>query len=192
MDPSLTQLQVANRALTEIARGQPLAGGDVASNFDGTPSGMYVATVYQGAVQTLLRQQDYEFSRRVAALVTTGNTPPAPWSYEYTYPSDCIRVRQVMPQTWDANDPQPVRWEVGTAAVVGSQVVVIWTNQPSARLTYTSSAVTEGEWDDIFTETAVRYIGSMVALPVAGRPDFAREQLDTSGKLSGVGGDRDS
>ena len=63
MDLTLTPLKVVNRALVEIAQGVPLASGTPATNFDGSPNGIYAATLYQGAVQMLLRQQDYEFAR---------------------------------------------------------------------------------------------------------------------------------
>ena len=57
MIPSLTSLDVVNRALTEIAQGVPLASGTVGTDFDGSPNGIYAAALYQGAVQMLLRQQ---------------------------------------------------------------------------------------------------------------------------------------
>jgi hypothetical protein len=189
---TLTSLQVANRAITEIARGKPLASGTVATNFDGTPDGIYAATLYVGAVQLLLRQQDWEFSKRDVALALSGNAAPQPWTYEYIYPVDCLRVRQVRPSAWVQNDPQPVRWEVGDAVVSGNPATVIWTNQITAYLVYTTNQVTEGQWDDVFTEQMVRYLGSQLALPIAGRPDFSREMLDIAGKIGMAGEARDS
>lgn len=277
MPAGLTPLQVCNRALTEIAQGETLTGGTVSTNFDGTPEGIYCATLYTGAVLTLLRQQDFEFCRRSGIeLFSTSNRPPPPWAVEYGYPDDCIRVRQVVPFNLDPFDPQPVRWEVGdvsfsgvilttfiafnganyvagdtgfiegTAGTPASYIVntvgvggsvltltvnnpgsgyptgnattlsgggqpgigtglviditattfstehVIWTNQEFATLTYSTSLINENDWDSVFAEQMVRYLGSMLAMPVAGRPDFSKEMLDIAGKIGFAGVDKDS
>ena len=47
-------------------------------------------------------------------------------------------------------------------------------------------------WDSMFTEQMVRYLGSQLAIPVAGRPDFSEKMLDWSGKIGGAAMDRDS
>lgn len=188
MIPGLTSLEVINRALTEIAQGVPLASGTVGTDFDGSPNGIYAASLYQGAVQMLLRQQDYEFARGFVNLVPSGQAPAPGWAFSYTYPSVALRIRQILPVGADPNDPQPVRWDVGSDGTA----VVIWTNVPSALACITSSAVNEGDWDDLFTESMVRYLGSQLAIPVAGRPDFSEKMLDWSGKISGAAMDRDS
>jgi hypothetical protein len=38
----------------------------------------------------------------------------------------------------------------------------------------------------------VRYLGSQLVIPVAGRPDFSEKMLDWAGKVSGSDMDRDS
>jgi hypothetical protein len=193
MPAGLTSLQVANRALTEISRGTPLTGGTPATNFDGSANGVYCATLYNGAVEMLLRNQDWEFCR-TSIVLTLAFGPPTPlpfgWQYEYIYPIDCMRVRHVFNATNYGFDPQSVRWEVGTNGMGGP--TVIWTNIATAQLSYSTNLVTEAEWDSMFTETMVRYIGSQLALPVAGRPDFSKEQLQTAGRLGQAGMDKDS
>jgi len=179
---ALTQLQVVNRALTEISRGNPVV------NLTSTADGIYAATLYQGAVELLLRDQDSEFSRKVATLNLSGGTAPLGWTYEYTYPADCVRIRQVLPGTVDANDPQATRWDEGT---VGG-VRMIWTDALSAKLVYTTNAVTESEWDSMFAERMVRYLGSQLALPVAGRPDFSKEMLQIAGRIGSAAEGKDS
>lgn len=192
MPAGLTSLLVANRALVEIARGNPLASGTVATNFDGTASGIYAATLYTGFVQQLLRTQDFEFSRKDVALALSGNTAPLGSTYEYLYPADCLRLRQVHPATWDETDPQPVNWDVGTALVSAVQTTVIWTDQATAWGCYTTLNVTEADWDPTFTEQMVRYLGSALAMPVAGRPDVSREFLKIAGGVGQTNLDRDS
>ncbi len=272
---STTVLAVINRSLTEIAARQPISGEF--PTFDGSAAAVAAVQLYQPAVETLLRQQDYEFARAVEPLVTVTGTPPLGWAFQYGYPADCLRVRQIVPATFDPNDPQPVTWDVGNAVVQGiinSSIVifngtgyaigdtgvvlgtagslatyrvlsigssgsvityaiispgsgymvatggttqtggaqpgvgtgfvidiitttfssqrVIWTNEVMAEIVLTTSSVTELEWDSLFAEQMVRYLGSMLAMPVGGRPDFSREMLGQAGGLGGANQDRDS
>ena len=191
MPTGLTQLIVANRALTEVSRGNPLLSGDVSSDFDGSADGIYVATLYRGAVEMLLRNQDWEFARHEVALTPTS---PAPllYPYAYLYPDDCLRIRQVLPQTWDQNDPVATRWDVGSTEIASVPTRVIATTVPNAQLIYTTNDVTEAEWDSIFAETVVRYLGSILALPVAGRPDYATAMLRIAGQMGSGGEAKDS
>lgn len=178
-----TSLDLVNRALTEIAGRQPLAVLNTS-----TAAGRAALQLYDPAVEMLLRQQDWEFSRASVALSTQAGTPPLQWDFQYTYPTDCLRVRQVVPATWDDFDPHQVVWDVGTV----SSVRVIWTNEDSASLIYTTNAITPNEMDAVFQEQLVRYLGSMFAMPIGGRPDFSREMLQQAGGLSQAGRDRDA
>lgn len=180
------EIDIINRSLTEIAARQPITGAP--PTYDNSPAALAAVQLYQPAVETLLRQQDWEFSRVVAALVVQVGTPPLGWGFQYTYPEPCIRVRQIVPETFDPTDPQPVVWDVGFAG--GERVV--WTNEVGAQIVYTTNAITEDDWDSVFTEQMVRYLGSMLAMPVGGRPDFSREMLGQAGGLGEAGRDRDS
>jgi hypothetical protein len=190
MNPSLTPLQVVNRALVEIAQGVALSGGTVGSNFDGSPNGIYAATLYQGAVQMLLRQQDYEFARTFVPLVSATVLTPPGWLAGFVYPVTAIRIRQVLPAGgFDITDPEPIRWDVGWD---GTQQVIWTSNANTDGAIITTNQVTEGMWDDMFTEQMVRYLGSQLSIPIAGRPDFSEKMLDWSGKIGGADMDRDS
>lgn len=181
-----TELSLINRALTEIAARQPI------TDLTSSAAGIAAAQLYQPAVETLLRQQDWEFARSDEILTLSGNSAPSGWTHEYLYPTNCVRVRQVRPATWDPYDPQQILWNVGTTLVSAVHTRVIWTDQATAHLVFTSSAVTENEMDAIFQEQLVRYLGSMLVMPIGGRPDFSREMLGQAGAIGGAGRDRDS
>jgi hypothetical protein len=189
MIPTLTSLEVVNRALVEIAQGVPLPSGTVATNFDGSANGIYAAELYQGAVQMLLRQDDYEFARELVVLSPASSFPNIiGWTNVYVYPTYAVRIRQIVPSTYDVTDPQPIRWDAGFD---GFQQV-IYTNVAEAQAVITTNLVTEGQFDDSFTEMLVRYLGSQLSIPVAGRPDFSEKMLDWSGKIAGSNAGRDS
>ena len=163
---------VVNMALQQIA-----SQSQIIALTDTTPEGIAASLLYAQCVQLCLREMSPEFARKQAALVLNGLAAPAPWAFDYTYPSDCVGIRQVMPASSNANDPQPVRWFVHPVIVMGSSVNAIATNQIGALLVYTTNAVVEPQWDNIFTESVVRMLASELAMPIGGRPDFAKQKL---------------
>ena len=189
-----TSTFIANRAAAQIAGEAQVAG--TWPNFTGAGNvSTYCNILYAGVVNMVARQQDYECFRFVAPLVPTGQTPLAPWSQEFVYPSDCLKVRQVTPQTWDKNDPQPVEWSVEEHPnAQGAQQKVIGTNVANAQLVYTTSYpnVTEAQWDSLFQEAVVRVLASELAMAIGGRPDFEKVLLEQGGQLIQVGAGKDS
>ena len=190
MTTGSTPASIVNQSLTQIA-GQFTVTGTL-PNFDGSAAGIAAGILYAPTVALLLRQEDYEFSRNDVTLMAANVTPPYPWSYVYLYPTDCLRIRQVKPATWNANDPQAVRWTEMEVMISGTQTRVIACNVSGAVLTYTTNNVTENEWDGIFQETFVRTLASELAISLAGRPDFSEKMLGIAGSLVQVGAGRDS
>src|SRR4029077_5778263 len=142
-----TSVDIVNRALELLGVQTTI----VALN-DGTPAGNAAGVLYAPAVNLMLRQMDPAFARRTAALSAAGGTTPAPWTQEYNYPADCLRLRQLRPQpgSYNVNDPQPVRGAI--AFDNGLSVKVIVSNQANASAVYTSSAPNETQWDWAFAE----------------------------------------
>lgn len=180
-----TPASMVNRALQEIAAQATVTG--VPPVFDNSAAGLAAGILYPGAITLLLRQQDYEFARRDVNLTLQADHG-YPWAYAYTYPADCLKVRQVAPATWDQNDPQAVRWEV--MELDGGKIIAC--NVPTAVLTYTTSGVTEAQFDSVFEETLVRYLASELVMSLGGRPDFSEKMLEHSGMLVGLGAGKDS
>src|ERR1039458_8109532 len=113
--PGFSVAQVVNAALEMIA-----SQSQITSLTDGTPAAKYAAVIYAPTVQLMLREIDPAFARFTAALTIAVNPPNyPPWAWEYTYPADCVRLRQVGPPgsgtgaLADPNDPRPIRSQVG-------------------------------------------------------------------------------
>lgn len=175
-----TSVDVVNRALELIGSQTQITGLN-----DGSPAGNAAGVLYAPAVNLLLRQLDPGFARRTAALVAAAGTTPPPWSYEYTYPADCLRLRQVRPAPgYNVNDPQPVRAQVAFDNGLSAKVIVC--NQASAYAVYTSSAPVEAQWDAAFIEAVARRLANPLAMALAGRPDFARELLAESAQFAAL------
>lgn len=175
------QLTVVNSALEHIA-----SQVQITSLSDGTPAAQAALVVYTPTVQILLRELDPDFARFTAALTASGLPPVPPWAFEYAYPPDMVRLRQVRPAMadYDVNDPQPVRANVGVNIVSGFPIKVILTNQANALAVYTTSAIDETIWDSVFTDAVVRRLANPLAMALSGRPDFAKTILEQSAMMA--------
>lgn len=214
----MTPVDVANQALQLIAARATLTGTLPA--FDGSPLGIQVGILYTQVRDTLLRQQDFEFSRLTTALsgglglalqantgqfiLTNGGqyilavieetdlTPTYPWQYAYYYPTDCVRIRSIVPCAWDMFDPQPVRWSEMEQWVQGQPNRVIMCDTWNAQITYSTNAISENEWDPGFLQIFIRMLGSEMAMAAGGRPDVSAKLLEQAGSMMGPAGGRDS
>src|ERR1700691_5589710 len=129
MTTGSTAASIVNQALQQSVAQATVTG--VNPTFEGSAAGNAAGILYTPAVQLLLRQEDYEFARASAALTPSGVTPIYPWSYGYLYPTHCMKIRSVVPATWAANDPQPVRWTDSEQMISGVQTRIIFCNIPN-------------------------------------------------------------
>ena len=182
---ALTAAVVVNSALELIA-----AQTQITSLTDGSPAANMASVIYAPTVQLMLRELDPDFARYTRTL--TPSTAPAvipPWAYEYLYPSDCVRLRQVRPPATglgslaDPNNPYPVRSNVAFDLISSVPTKVILSNQINALAVYTTLSVTEAQWDAAFTDAVVRRLANPLAMAISGRPDFARELLEEAARV---------
>lgn len=186
MPAGVSSQTVVNAALEQIA-----AQTTIVSLTDGSPAANAANVVYAPTVQLLLRELDPDFARFTAALViAAGGTPPLGWAFEYLWPNDMVRLRQVQPPKSgpgslpDPNDPQPVRANVAFDVIAAVNTKVILTNQISAVAVYTTSNVTEVQWDAVFLDAMIRRLSNPLAMALSGRPDFAKEVLSQSAAMA--------
>lgn len=129
--------------------------------------------------------------------------PPPPWSYEYAYPSDCLRPIYVVPQfttgftsgvpittavTGGApafwNGP-PVRFKVGVDQIgpngkpstQGVDTRVIWTNQEQAILAYVRRVINPDVWDDQFQQALVAALAGRLVISLTGDKGLAQLKM---------------
>ena len=186
MPTGSTSTTVTNEALQFIA-----SQYQITSLTDGSPAAKAANAVYAPTVELLLRELDPDFARYTLALTSAGApTPVPPWAYEYTYPADMLRLRQVRPpgsgtgSLSDVNDPHPIRANVAFDIIGGVNTKVILTNQQNALAVYTTSLVTEAAWDAVFQDAVVRRLANPLAMALSGRPDFAKEILMQSAQMA--------
>jgi hypothetical protein len=174
--------EVVNTALELIA-----SQSFITALNDGTPAAIAASVIYQPVVQLMMREIEPDFSRYTAALaIAVSPSQVPPWTYEYLYPSDCVRLRQVRPLagTYDTNNPLPVRANVAFDIISSVNQKVILTNQINALAVYTSYTVPESLWDAVFADAVSRRLADPLAMALSGRPDFADKILEESARVA--------
>ena len=111
-----TPADIVNQAL-EFSGNQALVTF-ASSVWGGNSSAAQAASVlYVPTWQMVARQLDPDFARRTNALtVVSGGFLPPGWTQEYSYPSDCLRLRCLAPAagSYDVFDPQLILGKCGS------------------------------------------------------------------------------
>lgn len=191
MTTGATSNSVANQAIQLIGDNMPKVQG-YAPTFDDSPAGKALQLIYTPTVQAVQRRFEWDASRRMVALVASGNSAPFPAGYplEFIYPSNGIEIWNLTTASPDVNDPLPTNWTVGNTLVNGVQTKVIWTDLAGAYAIYNNQP-TESTWDSLFTEAVVRELASKLAMALAGRPETEQSFLQSGEAAINVGQSRD-
>lgn len=138
-------------------------------------------------------------------IAWTKGLPPPPWSYEYAYPSDCIRPIFIVPQFstgFNAGVPittaitggaasfwqgPPVKFAVGVdqvtngvPAVGGADTKVIWTNQENAVLAYLKDVTDPNVMDDQLQNAWAFYLAALLAIDLTGNLPLANMRIKSA------------
>lgn len=158
----------------------------ITSLSDGSNEANYATLLYAPLRDFLLREGDYDFAMKTTALsfVATGALP---WSFAYTYPTDCLRVRQLIPTVYDPLDPQPIVWNIVNAA--GTRQ--IYTKEAASIIIYTFPP-DENAFDAMFTKAFVDLLASSLTMALTNRLEFSKEKLQEAITFAGIANLRDS
>lgn len=94
----MADIDICNRALAEIG-----ARSEITSLADATPQAQACNLFYNALRKQLLRAAPWGFARRTLLLTELGrstddpNIVPYPWYVMYTHPSDCLKMRYILP-----------------------------------------------------------------------------------------------
>lgn len=70
----------------------------IADIYEGSAAARVCLAYYGQTRDELLVEGEWPFAlREVALIALAGQTPPTPWTFEYAYPADCLRIRYVRP-----------------------------------------------------------------------------------------------
>lgn len=187
-----TKLEIANRALLSVGARSQVSS---ISPSDGSAEADAITTLWTPTFEQLARTARWNcltkqvtLSLLQAAQGTPENPdgtsypiPPTPWLYAYSYPSDCLAMRYVIP-SMPMNDGSGVpattlNNAAGTWLPSGGQIpfqvtlqytennspfTVILTNQSQAEAAYTINEPNPAVWDSLFQAAMVASLGAFL------------------------------
>jgi hypothetical protein len=184
---------MVNLALTRIGRKDYIG-----SIYEGSEAAVVALRIYSETRDEMLRAYDWGFAERNINMTllkqapTTGyfppNTwnpatnPPPPWLFEYTYPSDCLKVRAVKPvPLYVLNfDPQPNVFAVENDNNFTPAQKVILCNVPAAMLVYTGQVTDCTTWEADFIDAFASKLGLRLAPALANMDAAKMEASDAA------------
>lgn len=117
---------------------------------------------YETAKEKTLADHDWGFASAYRALTPTGGTCPNPkYSYEYDYPNNCTKIREIVSQDpTEVIDFEPASNESGQR--------VLYTNQAEATIRYTRLVQEESYFTPEFAMALSWYLAFLSAKAITG------------------------
>lgn len=119
-----TKLEIANMALGHIGVGQTVANLDT----ERSNEAYTVNRFYDITRREILSEYNWPFATKVVALAEISEDPTTEWSYEYQYPSDCVKFIKVLSGNRIDVEDSFIEYEVAH----GDTTTVIYTNEDEA------------------------------------------------------------
>lgn len=119
---------------------------------------------YDQTVSETLRELPWPFAGRYITLALVEETPNTQWAYSYRYPSDCEKVRRVVPSDITVDTNYRDSWSVGS----DSAGRLIYSNQIAAQAEYTHNVTDAALFDSLFVELVSWRLGSKIAPSLTG------------------------
>jgi hypothetical protein len=148
----------------------------IGSIWEGSMAAKKALDIYAQTRDAVLREGDWQFAEQITAATLTGNAAPFPWSFEYVYPTNCIKVRNLFSSTYaaDTNNPTPTLWTVADNAAAQK---VIWSKAAGATLVYTAQVTNPANWEPGFVEALVAALARRLAAVLVS-PQVAQAEGD--------------
>lgn len=205
-----TKLEIANRALLGVGARSQVSS---ISPSDGSVEGDAITTLWQPTFEQLARTASWNcltkqgtLSLLQAAQGTPENpdgtsypTPPTPWLYAYSYPSDCLDMRYIVPSlpfnTGGSTPPTSISNSAATWLPTGGQIpfsvttqytsnnspyLTILTNQSQAQSVYIVNESNPNVWDSLFQGAMVASLGAFLVPALSLDMNLMQLQIKTA------------
>ena len=161
-----SKVQIAKLALQNIGDRY-----DIASLTESTPEAEQVNLVLDDVRDALLREYPWKFALKYVSPASLSGTPPASWSYMYTYPVDALKVwRLVNPLDPKGDSLPPLKFTVGRNA---ANAKVVFTDESEPEFEYTAQITDTEEYDANFVMALSWRIAEHIAIPLTGNYELA-------------------
>ncbi|GKX40036.1 hypothetical protein SOASR014_37750 [Pectobacterium carotovorum subsp. carotovorum] len=130
---------------------------------------------YEPARDAVLSDFPWNFATKRVALADL-NSAPADWQYAYRYPTDCMRLIEIMtPGTRTPTARQRIEYVTGSDADGAGKL--IYTDQPSAWLKYVGSVTDTNMFDAIFRDALAWRMAGEMAMQLTGNANLGQFAL---------------
>jgi len=141
---------------------------------------------YEDALKFVLADVDWGFATARKTLALLSETAPDDWDYVYTYPSDCIKARQIFDGSRRTGTVK-IPFEVNLNS--DRTVKVIMTDQDVAQLRYTANISDPNLFPPGFVMAFSRYLAYLIAMPLTKKQaleDKAKQKYMETKKMAEV------
>lgn len=167
-----TAADFVNSALVHIGSKR-----QIGSLYDGSDEANAALAVYGQTRDVLIRSKDWQFVSRNAALELlktaptayttpwTDQYPPLPWLFEYAYPDDMVKLRNLKPTSvlFPEFDPQPLSWSIYNDTSYDPPRRTILCNVPEAIAVYAGQVTDPLTWPPDFGQALIDDLGLAMA-----------------------------
>jgi hypothetical protein len=157
---TVTAVSLCNMALARLGADQQISAIDAT-----TSQSRACLLVYEQCRDELLRAHDWIFAERRVALAEDG-TAPDPWTYQYRYPTDCLKIRGIDPEVLIEATDNRIPHDV-TSDSTGR---LILTDQADAILVYTVKITDTAQFPPDFASALAWKLATELAMPIAKSP----------------------
>jgi hypothetical protein len=122
-----------------------------------------VNLVFDDTRKELLRMHPWSFANKFATPATLSVTVPAFWTFAYPYPSDALRIVEIVNPL--GRDLEPIQFEV---SLLTDNTKVLLTDQSEATFRYTANISDPTQFDPEFVNAFSFLLASKIAMALTG------------------------
>ncbi|AYC20065.1 hypothetical protein DZA65_03190 [Dickeya dianthicola] len=169
-------VEICNRALSNIGNSRSINSLNEASKEAGECS-----LHFDACRDSVLSDFDWNFATKRIALADTSSSPPD-WRYAYRYPTDCVRIIEIMvPGVRNPTAAQRVQYEVGADADGTGKL--IYADQQEAWMKYVGRVTDVNMYDAIFAEALAWRLSAAINMALTGNADLGNNALNMYGRV---------
>lgn len=162
-----SKVEIANMALANIEAEALVESLD--SPYE-SEEARYCDMYFEQTRKYLMRQHNWNFAITHQALASIG-TAPAPWSYQYQFPTDCMKAIEIAKTvSTDAAKPFAVGWD-------GASGKYIWTDEQDATLKFVKDVTDPTVFDVMFVEALAWGLAFRISGPITGSQEKKQTAL---------------
>lgn len=154
-----TKTSIGNIALTNISAKNRISNLETDSSTEAKTLRVY----YEDALKFVLCDSDWGFATGRKALAQLSETAPLDWDYVYTYPSDCLKARQLYDSTRRLGTTK-IPFEISLNE--DGTIKVIMCDITPAYLRYTKNVVDPNLFPPGFVICFSWYLSYLIAYPL--------------------------